>query len=78
MLRNTLKNRLKAGEGVYGTMLQEMVNPTAAQIFKRAGFDFFMIDCEHGTYDQGTVREILRVGRLEEICPLVRSFFLYV
>ena len=72
MLRNTLKNRLKAGEGVYGTMLQEMVNPTAAQIFKRAGFDFFMIDCEHGPYDQGTVREILRVGRLEEICPLVR------
>ena len=45
MLRNTLKNRLKAGEVVYGTMLQEMVNPTAAQIFKRAGFDFFMIDC---------------------------------
>ena len=64
MLRNTLKNRLKAGEVVYGTMLQEMVNPTAAQIFKRAGFDFFMIDCEHGAYDQGTVREILRVGRL--------------
>ena len=72
MLRNTLKNRLKAGEVVYGTMLQEMVNPRAAQIFKRAGFDFFMIDCEHGPYDQGTVREILRVGRLEEICPLVR------
>ena len=72
MLRNTLKNRLKSGEVVYGTMLQEMVNPTAAQIFKRAGFDFFMIDCEHGPYDQGTVREILRVGRLEEICPLVR------
>ena len=72
LLRNNLKNKLKSGERVYGTMLQEMVNPTAAQIFKRAGFDFFMIDCEHGPYDQGTVREILRVARLEVICPLVR------
>ena len=31
-----------------------------------------MLDCEHGAYNQGTVREILRVARLEGICPLVR------
>ena len=72
MLRNKMKRDLKEGKKIYGTMLQEMVNPTAAQIFKRAGFDFFMVDCEHSPYDQGSVREILRVARLEEICPLVR------
>ena len=72
MFRNEMKRDLEKGEKVYGTMLQEMVNPTAAQIFKRAGFDFFMVDCEHSPYDQGSVREILRVARLEEICPLVR------
>ena len=72
MLRNDMKKKLQAGDRIYGTMLQEMINPTAAQIFKRAGFDFFMIDCEHGPYDQGSVRNILRVGRLEEISSLVR------
>ena len=72
MLRNDMKKKLQAGDRIYGTMLQEMINPTAAQIFKRAGYDFFMIDCEHGPYDQGSVRIILRVGRLEEISSLVR------
>ena len=72
MLRNQMKRDLEEGKNIYGTMLQEMVNPTAVQIFKRAGFDFFMVDCEHSPYDQGSVREILRVARLEEICPLVR------
>ena len=41
MFRNEMKRDLEKGKKVYGTMLQEMVNPTAAQIFKRAGFDFF-------------------------------------
>ena len=45
MLRNELKNRLKNGEIVYGTMVQEMTSPTVAQIFQRSGFDFIMIDC---------------------------------
>ncbi len=43
MPRNDMKKKLQAGERIYGTMLQEMINPTAAQIFKRAGFGFFMI-----------------------------------
>ena len=64
MFRNPIKKKIKTGETVYGTMLQEMTTPTAAQIFKRAGFDFFMIDCEHGPFDLGVVREILRVARL--------------
>ena len=72
MKRNTLKHRLKTGEAVYGTMVQEMANPSIAQIFQRAGFDFFMVDCEHSPFDQGAVRDILRVGRLEGVCPLVR------
>ena len=72
MFRNPIKKKIKTGHTIYGTMLQEMATPTTAQIFNRAGFDFFMIDCEHGPFDQGAVREILRVARLEQICPLVR------
>ena len=72
MLKNKVKAKLSKGQCVYGTMMQEVTTPTAAQVFERAGYDFFMLDCEHGAYNQGTVREILRVARLEGICPLVR------
>ena len=73
MLRNELKSRLKNGEIVYGTMVQEMTSPTVAQIFQRSGFDFIMIDCEHSPYDHSTVREILRVARLEKLTEMKKE-----
>ncbi len=55
MFRNEMKRDLEKGKKVYGTMLQEMVNPTAAQIFKRAGFDFLwlIVNIVH------TIKEVL-------------------
>jgi 2-dehydro-3-deoxyglucarate aldolase/4-hydroxy-2-oxoheptanedioate aldolase len=72
MRRNILKQRLKAGETAVGSMVQEMTTPTVAQVFKQAGFDFFMIDGEHSPYSLETAGEIIRVGRLLDMCPLMR------
>lgn len=72
MRRNTVKQRLQNGEAVIGTMVQEMRNPSIVQILKQVGFDFFMIDMEHGSYSLETAADIIRVGRLLDICPLVR------
>jgi 2-dehydro-3-deoxyglucarate aldolase/4-hydroxy-2-oxoheptanedioate aldolase len=72
MRRNVVKQRLKRGETVIGTMVQEVRTPAIAQILKAVGFDFFMIDMEHGAYSLETEAEILRVGRLLDLCPLVR------
>lgn len=72
MRRNILKQRLKNGETVIGTMVQEMRVPAIAQILKVVGFDFFMIDMEHGSYGLETAADIIRVGRLLDMCPLVR------
>ena len=72
MRRNTIKKRLLSGETVIGTMVQEIRTPAIAQILKQVGFDFFMIDMEHGSYSLETASEILRVGRLLDMCPLVR------
>lgn len=72
MRRNVLKQRLKAGDTAIGSMVQEMTTPTVAQVFKEVGFDFFMIDGEHSPYSLETAGEIVRVGRLLDMCPLMR------
>jgi 2-dehydro-3-deoxyglucarate aldolase/4-hydroxy-2-oxoheptanedioate aldolase len=70
--RNLVKQRLRNGETVIGTMVQETRTASIGQIFKMAGFDFFMIDMEHGSYTLESAADILRVGRLVDMSPLVR------
>ena len=72
MRRNITKQRLQTGETVIGTMIQEVRTPAIAQILKQIGFDFFMIDMEHGSYSLETAADIIRVGRLLDMCPFVR------
>lgn len=72
MRTNKVKRDLMAGEVVVGTMIQEIRSPAIAQIFAAAGFDFFIIDMEHGAYDLVIAADIIKVARLEGICPLVR------
>lgn len=72
MQRSDLKKRLKNGERVIGTMVQEVRTPAIAQILKQVGFDFFMLDMEHGNFNLETAAEIIRVARLVDIAPLVR------
>jgi 2-dehydro-3-deoxyglucarate aldolase/4-hydroxy-2-oxoheptanedioate aldolase len=72
MRRNEVKQRLLNGETVIGTMVQEMRTPAIAQILRVVGYDFFMLDMEHGAYSLETAADIIRVGRLAGICPLVR------
>ena len=43
----SLKRRLRAGERLYGTMLT-MPSPQLVQLLAAAGFDWLLIDCEHG------------------------------
>ena len=72
MRRNIFKQRLQNGEIVIGTMLSEVSTPAIAQIFKQVGFDFIMIDMEHGPYNLQSAAHIMRVARLLDLCPLVR------
>jgi 2-keto-3-deoxy-L-rhamnonate aldolase RhmA len=72
MKRSNLRQRLKNGETVIGTMVQEVRTPAIAQILKQVGFDFLMLDMEHGAFNLETAAEIIRVARLAEIPPLVR------
>ena len=43
----SLKQRLRNGEQVLGTMVATFASPDIGKILKGCGFDFFIIDCEH-------------------------------
>ena len=51
----SLKQRLRNGEQVLGTMVATFASPDIGKILKGCGFDFFILDCEHGSF---TTREV--------------------
>ena len=58
-----IKKRLQNGELVLGTMISEVRNPNVAYMLAQSGFEFFIIDNEHGTYSSETVSNIIAAAR---------------
>ena len=69
---NKVKQALKRGEPVIGTMLSEVTSPGFVWMLASAGFDFVFIDMEHGAYSLPIVADMIKVARLAGIVPLVR------
>jgi 2-keto-3-deoxy-L-rhamnonate aldolase RhmA len=72
MAKFALKEKLRAGECVYGTMLTECLTPELAPLMAAAGLDFFIIDTEHSPATFQEVEALCRAGRSANIAPLVR------
>lgn len=72
MKPNPLRAKLRAGEAVYGTMIQDTRSPSIGQIMARAGCDFVFFDMEHGPFDLAAIADMIKVTRLEGLTPLVR------
>lgn len=67
-----LKERLRAGEQVLGTMVTTFASPDIAKILQNCGFDFFIVDCEHGSFTTREVANIIAVARGVGMPALVR------
>ncbi len=72
MRKNDLKIRLKQGERILGTMITIFDNPEIAKILKVCGFDYFVVDCEHGGFNYSAVANILAIARETGIAGVVR------
>ena len=70
--RNELKERLRNGTCVFGTMINSFVSPEVVRILAGAGFDFVFIDTEHSPYDMETIKEMSIMSRLSGIFPICR------
>ena len=72
MQRNTAKENLKAGKQVYGTSLEDCLDPEIAVMLGAAGLDFFFVDTEHSAATYAQIQALCRAGRGAGIIPLVR------
>jgi 2-keto-3-deoxy-L-rhamnonate aldolase RhmA len=66
-----LKAKLKQGKAVLGAWLS-LTDPCAAEILARAGFDFLLIDTEHGAWDLVTLQTTLMGFNGTDTTPIVR------
>ena len=68
----TLKQKLKNGTKIYGTMLRIIRNPAVCQIAKNSGLDFVMYDCEHSNYNMETLHDLFLMGNALGLGGFVR------
>lgn len=71
MLTNALKERIRHGETVLGTILP-LPSPEVAEIAGLAGYDFLMLDMEHGPLTVGVLEDLVRACRVANVLPLAR------
>ena len=68
---NKTKAKLRQNLPVYG-VISTSDDPQLAELFGSAGFDFYMLDAEHGLIDSAQAIHVIRACELTEITPLVR------
>lgn len=74
MINNTLKRELYAGETKFGTFMS--LNSTdVVEIGGLAGFDFVIIDCEHGYMSPEAVMNLVRAAETGGTTPIARATF---
>lgn len=68
---NRTKIKLKADQPVYG-VISTSDDPQLAELFGLAGFDFYMLDAEHGLMDPVQAVNVIRACESVNMTPLVR------
>jgi 2-keto-3-deoxy-L-rhamnonate aldolase RhmA len=69
---NRIKRALRDGQPVIGTMIVEIRQPSVVQLLANAGFDFVIIDNEHGAFNIETVADLARTAVYLGLTPIVR------
>jgi 2-keto-3-deoxy-L-rhamnonate aldolase RhmA len=70
--QNRIKHALRTGQSVIGTMIAEFRQPAVVQLLANAGFDFVIIDNEHGAFNIETIADLARTAIYVGVTPFVR------
>jgi 4-hydroxy-2-oxoheptanedioate aldolase len=68
-----LKERLQKGEALFGLFVN-LCHPAVLEIAGLAGFDFAIIDTEHGEISSDRAVDMIRAAKLAGISPIVRVY----
>jgi 4-hydroxy-2-oxoheptanedioate aldolase len=71
-LAKQMRRRMATGEVMLGTFVVELRTPAVGRLLSQGGFDFLLVDTEHGCYDPAVVAQHIQAGKLNGVCPLVR------
>jgi 4-hydroxy-2-oxoheptanedioate aldolase len=71
MRTNTTKVKLAEGQVAFGAIVSRFA-PDIVEIFGAIGFDFVMIDCEHGPMNLDQVEHMIRAAESFDITPIAR------
>lgn len=68
-----LKEKLKNGERLFGPFVN-LCHPAVLEIAGLAGFDFAIIDTEHGELSSDRAVDMVRAAKLSGVSPVVRVY----
>ncbi|MGB6369449.1 MAG: aldolase/citrate lyase family protein [Atribacterota bacterium] len=71
MIENYLKRTLNEGKVVFGPFLK-FTDPAVVEIMGFAGFDFVIIDAEHGPISMENAQNMIRAAESVNITPIIR------
>ena len=71
MRTNTTKAKLAEGQTVFGAIISRFA-PDLVELFGAIGYDFVMIDCEHGPMELDQVEHMVRAAEVFGITPIAR------
>jgi 4-hydroxy-2-oxoheptanedioate aldolase len=71
MQTNTTKAKLAEGKVVFGAIISRFA-PDQIELFGALGYDFVMIDCEHGPMSLDEVEHMVRAAEVFGITPITR------
>ena len=72
IIPNRAKKALREGQSVIGTMVVEIRQPSVMQLLANAGFEFVIVDNEHGPFSIETLADLCREARHVGLTPIVR------
>ncbi|MDX9831651.1 MAG: aldolase/citrate lyase family protein [Anaerolineae bacterium] len=71
MFENRCKNKIEARQPAIGSWLM-FPSPDLVEFMGHLGFDYFIIDAEHGAYSPETTQSLVRAAEPSGITPIVR------
>ena len=67
-----LKERMKENTPVLGTMISELPSHNLPRMMKLAGYEYVIVDCEHGMFDFSQLSAMIAVGNAISLPMLIR------
>ena len=71
MLANHVKHRIKSGKACFGSLLN-FGDPLVAEMMASVGFDWLLVDGEHGPIDLATMATMFATITRYDCAPFVR------